>query len=94
MVKMVRRISGGKAKNGITQSQAMRQAVATVGYLRPFPPPLKVLLGRLGGLRAGDGVDRVDRRGQRLTIVPVRVVQAVADEADDPPPQPRSEEAG
>src|SRR5271165_3469889 len=53
---------------------------------REFPPPfarLERIQCRLGGLGAGGGIDRAQRRGQRFAVLPTGVIEAVADQMHD-----------
>lgn len=51
VVWMIGRTSGGKAKNGMTYSQARRHDCMIVGYLRPQRAVFKVLKRLLRGLQ-------------------------------------------
>ncbi len=63
-------------KNGITRSLALRHALLTVGNFWPHGPISKRIEFGLGGVRAGCGIDRFDRRGQSSAVLPTGVVQA------------------
>ena len=80
---MIRRTSAENAKNGITCSHFLRQAAAIAGYfLAPFGgiellEPLRGLLGIVGL------IDRLQRAGDVLALLPGGKCHRVADQVHD-----------
>ncbi len=67
----------------MTCVQARRHDATTVGNRTPHGPRSKASSAGSGGVGARRGVDRPQRRRQRLALFPIRKVQTVAQQMDD-----------
>src|SRR6266516_4786377 len=80
----MRRISSGKARKGMTRSQARSQTGEGGGARLAVGPGGGELIEHLaGGVSVGCGVDPAQLAGAALAFSPGEIAQALADEVDD-----------